>query len=229
LFERRRSYDRRRLLADAARAQRKGKLRKAIALYGRVLEVEPGNPDLHRRLAPLLARARRTAEAWESYRRAADTLVRLGFVERAIGVYREATQHLAREDRLWLALADLEMRRGRPTDAVAALRAGRAHLRSRADRPRAIRLLERARELDASHFEAGFDLVGLLLRAGQRARARALLEELALRASASELRRVRARQFRAAPGPRFAWQWLAAALGAGRRAAARGRRSPARR
>jgi tetratricopeptide (TPR) repeat protein len=215
LFSRRPHYDRLRILADAARAQRKGRRKKAIALYRQVLEFEPENPDLHRKLAPLLARTRRPAEAWASYRRAVEGLVRLGFVERAIGVYREAAGFLPREAEVWLGLAGLEAQRGRRTDAVQALLAGSRRLRSRRDRPGAIRLLARARALDPACFAAGFDLSGLLARSGQRGRSLALLDELAARAAGRDLRRVRARQLRLAPGPRATWRWLAALAGSG--------------
>jgi len=69
VFARRAHYGRLRILGDAARAQRKGRRKKAITLYRQVLEHEPENPDLHRKLAPLLARTRKPAEAWASYRR----------------------------------------------------------------------------------------------------------------------------------------------------------------
>jgi tetratricopeptide (TPR) repeat protein len=222
LFARRAHYDRLRILGDAARAQRKGRRKKAIALYRQVLECEPENPDLHRKLAPLLARTRKPDEAWASYRRAVEGLVRLGFVERAIGVYREAAGFLPREEGVWLGLAGLEAKRGRRADALQALLAGRRQLRSRKDRPRAIRLLARARELVPACFEASFDLAGLLARSGQRARSIFLLNELAASASGRELRRVRARQLRISPGPRAAWRWLVAfAAGSGARPPAR--------
>ncbi len=208
MFGRNRHYDRVRILAAATRAQRKGRRKKAIALYRQVLEFEPENPDLHRKLAPLLARTRKRAEAWASYRRAAEGLVRLGFVDRAIGVFREASGYLPREEEVWLGLADLEAKRGRRADALQALLAGRSHLRSRADRTRAIRLLARARALDPSCFEASFDLAGLLARSGHRARSLSLLNELATRARGKDLRRVRARQLRVSPGLRAAWRWL---------------------
>lgn len=213
MFGRRAHYDRLRILGDAARAQRKGRRKKAIALYRQVLEFEPENPDLHRKIAPLLARTRRHPEAWASYRQAAAGLIRLGFLDRAIGVYREAAGHMPRQEEVWLELAELETRRGRRADALQMLLAGRRQLRSRADRPRAIRLLLRARELDPSCFEASFDLAGLLAKVGHRARSLVLLNSLAVRASGTELRRVRARQLFRSPGPRTAWRWLVSIAG----------------
>ena len=212
LFGRKRRYNRSRLLGDAARAQRKGKLRKAVKLYREVLAAEPGNVDIERKLAPLLARAGKRAEAWASYRRAAEGLARQGLLESAIGVYREGAEQLPREGALWLALAELELKRGRRADAVQALRTGARGLRKRADRPQAIRLLERAHQLDPASFEVSFELAARLARVGKRRRALGLLEELATKKHGPMLRRVRAQQLRIAPGPRTAWRWLRAAL-----------------
>jgi tetratricopeptide (TPR) repeat protein len=208
LFGRKRRYDRSRLLADAATAQRKGKLRKAAGCYREILAVEPGNVDIERKLAPLLAKTGQRADAWASYRRSAQGLAQHGFVDRAIGVYREAAQHLPREGALWLALAELELKRGRRADAVEALTQGARALRSRKERPQALRLLERAHELDPGAFEVGFELAGRLAQAGKRERALALLDALAVNRNGRLLRRVRGRQAYLAPGPRNAWRWI---------------------
>ena len=208
MFGRKRGYDRAQLLSDAARAQRKRKYGKAIALYRRVLAREPGNGDIHRRLAPLLAQTKQRTESARSYRRAAEELLRQGFVERAIGVYREATHHIPREGEVWMALADLEVSRGRRVDALQALWAGRRQLRARAERPQAIKLLERAHELEPADLVVSFELAGLLVRSRQRPRARAVLERLAAATHGHELQRVRARQLWLFPGPRTAWRWL---------------------
>ncbi|MEN8159138.1 MAG: tetratricopeptide repeat protein [Myxococcota bacterium] len=206
MLGRKRGYDRARLLAEAARAQRRGKLRKAVSLYRDVLRAEPRNADVHRRIAPLLARRGEREAAVASYRRAAAGLEERGFVERAIGVYREAAGQLPRESAVWLALAELELKRGRRPDAVAALLDGRSKLRARRARPGAIRLLERAYEIAPDDFEAGFDLTALLARTGQRDRALALLDGLAEGRRGPALRRVRARQLNLAPGPGTAWR-----------------------
>ena len=210
MFARNRRYDRARLLAEATRARQKGKAQKAVALYREILGAEPGNVDVHRRLAPLLARTRRHEEAWTSYRRAAEGLEQQGFVERAIGVYREAAHHMPRESAAWLAIAELELKRGRRADAVEALTLGARTLRSRKERPQALRLLERAHELDPGAFEVSFELAGRLAQAGKRERALKLLDTLAVNRNGRLLRRVRGRQVYLAPGPRNAWRWIQA-------------------
>ena len=210
MFGRKRRYDRSKLLADAASAQRKGKLRKAAALYREVLAVEPGNVDLERKLAPLLAKTKQREEAWASYRRAAEGLAGHGMLDQAVGVYRECAQLLPRQGELWLALANLEAKRGRKADAVKALLAGAGKLRGRKERAVAIRLLERARELEPGDFEVSFELAGRLARVGKRERALQLLDQLAARKRGRMLRRVRRRQLFLAPGPGTAWRWIQA-------------------
>ena len=203
-------YDRSRLLNDAARARKKGKRQKAISLYREVLAKERDNPDLHRRIAPLLAETKQPAEAWASYRRAADAFVKKGFVEQALGVLREASVRLPREPEVWVAISDLEIGRRRPVDAHKVLLEGRRNFRSKTDRSQAVLLLLRARKIAPRDFVTNFDLAGLFAKAGARNRARSILEEVASWTRGRQLRRIRARQFALSPAPGTAWRWLRA-------------------
>jgi tetratricopeptide (TPR) repeat protein len=212
-LDRSKPYDRNRLLAEAARARTKGKQKKALALLETVLKHEPSNADLHRRIAPLRAGARRMADSWSSYQIAVASLVKAGFVDQAVGVLREAATNLGRERALWEQLAEAEEQRGRPIDAHKALLEGRALFRSRRDRPEAIRLLLRARKLAPSHFEANFDLAGLLGCTGAREPASRILIELAARARGAELRRTRRRQLILSPTPGAFWRFLRSLAG----------------
>ena len=74
---------------------------------------------------------------------------------------------------------------GARSTRIEALLEGRARFRSRRDRPEAIRLLLRARQLAPGHFEANFDLAGLLGAPGRASRAARILVELAARARGS--------------------------------------------
>ena len=211
-LRRKRSYDRTRLLDRAMKATRRRRHKRAVALYREVLAVDPNDLQVHRKIAPLLARTRQPADAWESYRRVAGQLSQQGFVEQAIGVYREACVHLSQEHRLWLALADLEVKRGRPVDAVNALIDGSRRLRSRRTRGDALTLLQHARKIQPNAFEPNYQLAGLLARIGARDRALRILQELAPRARGRNLRRVRWRLFFLSPTPAAAWRWLAASV-----------------
>ncbi len=209
---RNKQYDRTRILAAAAKARKRRRYQKSLELYQRVLEVEPENPDVLRRVAPLLARTRQPAEAWATYRRAAERLVEQGFVDQAIGVYREASSYLPTEVGVWQALADLELERKRPADAVNTLLEGRQHFRSKRLRRQCIDLLIRARKIAPSHFKVNFDLAGQLAKAGARERAVRVLEGLLPHAQRGQRRRIRARLFWISPAPGTAWRWLRAVL-----------------
>jgi thioredoxin-like negative regulator of GroEL len=211
LLSRKTSYDRNRIMQNAARAREKGKSKKALSLYRRVLEIEPENSDLHRKVAPLFAQTKQLSEAKSSYMRAVSALVREGFAEQATGLYREALNYMPRDVDLWAALADLQIKRRQQPDAVKTLLDGRRHFRGRQNRPHAIRLLLRACEVEPHHFDATVDLAGLLAKSpGGRRRAFDLLERLAARTRGGRLRRIRGRQFWLAPGFRSAGRWLRA-------------------
>lgn len=210
LISRKQSYDRTRLLDQATRARKRGRHKKAVDLYQQVLSVEPRNADLHRKVAPLLARTKKPEESLKSYRYAADELIRGGFIEQAIGIYREAVHNLPPQRDLFIAISDLELERGRRPDAIGALLDGRKRFRHRRDRSEAILLLLRVRKIDRNHLNATLDLATLLAKSGHRDHAIRLLDEQAGRRRGPTLRRVRARHFRLAPGFGTGWRWLQA-------------------
>ncbi len=203
-----RRYDRKRILETAARAATKRRHREAITCYRRVLVAEPQNPEIHRRIAPLLARTHQPFDAWLSFRSAARALLRQGHEDRARGLYQEAVRHLPRNVEACLALARLEQKRGRPRRAFETLVAGSRRLRGRRDRPRAIHLLQIAVEIEPRDTQAALELARLLHRARRPEEARILLEGLAERAEGPERRRVCGTLLRLFPSPTSAWRWL---------------------
>src|SRR5262245_65542210 len=87
-------YDRSRLIETAARAVSTGRLAQAIALYRWVLAFEPTNPEIHLKLAPLLARRRARFDAWKSFQSAARACASQGYADRALAIYRQAAAAL---------------------------------------------------------------------------------------------------------------------------------------
>ncbi len=214
IFGRKLAYDRRRILADAARAKSRNKRSRAIALYRWVLAVEPANPDIHAQLAPLLAASGQDYDAWCSFRIAAAAQpTRAG----GIAAYREATQFLPREIQAWQRLAQLLVKGNNKAAAVDALLEGSRQFDVAALRPRAISLLRSARTVEPWHFECVFELARHLARLDQHAEAAMLLEGLIERCDNSRsLRRIRGAQLRMDCSPVAVWRWLRAALQAGR-------------
>lgn len=212
-FRRNQRYDRSRLLRKAAGARKKGRRKKAIDLYRKVLAVEPEDAQIHRKIAPLLAETKQRDDAWRSYQLAAERLRVQGFVDQAIGVLREAARYLPDEPNLWRTLSQLELERHRSADAVSALLEGAGHLRSRRTRDAALSLLMAARKIEPDAFEPNLALGRLLVRCGAHDRGVRLLEQLADRTVGTQRRAVRALLFRISPTPAAAWRWLRAVRG----------------
>lgn len=205
-------YDRAKLLRAAAKAQEKKQRRKAIALYRQVLTLEPGNAELHAKLAPLLARTRQRFDALLSVREAGSALMRDGKTAEAIGMYREATTLMPREPELWVSLSRLLRQHRTPREAIDVLRAGRKQMRGRRHRAEAIYLLRQAREIEAWHLDVVLDLASLLAKSRQREEAMALIAGLRSRVRGTGLRPVCKLRFQLSPTPANAWRWLRAAM-----------------
>jgi len=94
LIRRRTDYDRKWLLAEAEKARIRGRRRRAISLYRRILAAEPHDPTLHARVAPLLAAAGKRFDAWQSYRQAAQVHLKNQNKEESLALYRDATKTL---------------------------------------------------------------------------------------------------------------------------------------
>jgi tetratricopeptide (TPR) repeat protein len=214
LLARERPYDRRRILDRAAKARRGGsrrKIRRAIALYREVLQREPDDPDLHRKLAELLARDGDVAGATASYRFACEAYSKRGFDDRTIGVLRDAVERIPRVADFWLELGRLELERGRRVDAVAVLARGRRQFRHRRRRASALKLLRAASKIDPRDLEIGLDYALQLARNGQKRRALEVLDRLPV-ARRGALRRVRGRQLRVDFGLASLGRYLRAVL-----------------
>jgi len=210
-WRRRPTYDRRRILEEASREQARGRRRRAIDRYRRVLAVEPGNVDVHRRIAPLLAEDGQAFDAWLSFRAVAQTHQRRKELSEARDAWRRAAEALPDRLDAWLAVSRTERRLGREAAAFEALLAGRGRMRGARRRPEAIHLLRQARELRPWDPEVVIDLARLLARSRQRAEAESLLAQLAERSPRETRRRVRRVHWRIAPSLGNAWLWLRAA------------------
>ena len=212
IFRREAQYDRRKLLASAAKARKRGKAKRAIEYYRRVLEAEPHDAEVHRKVAPLLARVGQHQAALDSFSQAMQGLLRAGFDEHALGVCMEAAGIYPQKAELWEAIAGLRMKASKASDAVSALVEGRRHLRRRKDLPNAIRLLARAHEIDPENPKVAIDLSRLLKRAGERAKATAVLAKLDASPGSRGLRSVRLARLRNDPSLGSALLWLRAVL-----------------
>jgi tetratricopeptide (TPR) repeat protein len=212
LFAKAKPYDRSECLAEADRLRAKGKVKKAIAEYRKVLEHQPNDPVVHGKVAPLFAQARLREEALKSFAAAVHGYEKLAFQDKALALCLQAVELYPREADLWETSARLYAERGMRADAIHLLRKSQRYFRGRRKRATAIRLLGRALEIVPFDVGTRLDLAGLLRREGQTTEARALLEQLVERVSGAELRRVRGALFIISPTPAAWWRWFRAAL-----------------
>jgi tetratricopeptide (TPR) repeat protein len=206
------TYDRSKTQARAAKAEARGRKKRAIAEYRRLLEHEPENTVWLGKLAALLARSKHPEEALQKFAVCAEGYEKQGFDEKALAVYRQAAGLLPKQVELWSQIARLHVKRGHAPDAIRALLEGRAKLKKKTLRASAVRLLREALKIEPWHFAAALDLARLLAKDDSRAEARRLCEGLCQRVRGRELRIARAALFRVAPSWAAAWRWLRAAL-----------------
>ncbi|MFQ5441172.1 MAG: tetratricopeptide repeat protein [Thermodesulfobacteriota bacterium] len=212
LFKGRKSHSRTEILETAGKAQARGKRRKAIAEYQKILKVDPDDYVVHGKIAPLLAGSRRFSDAWSSFEASGQGYIQRGFVAQALSVYTQATRHMPGVRDAWEAVIRLQLERGQEADAVKTALTGQRNFRTSALRPDAIRLLRKAWEISPWHYDVTVELARLLSKTGEKKEALRLLIGLAERARGRKLRQVRALILRISPTTGSLWRWLRASF-----------------
>lgn len=203
------SYNRADKLDAAARATRRGRKGRAIAEYSKVLTLDPGDFDVHAKVAPLLAQKGRYDEAWTSYTSAAEGFHARGFTDRAIGIYRQAGRCIPGKTEPWESVVRLQMEKGLKADAVNTLVDAAERFKGRKMRPGRIKLLRRAFDVAPWHPDVTFTLAASLAKSGSPAESLKLFNGLAERTTGREHSRVRLAILLRFPSPGNAWRWAA--------------------
>jgi tetratricopeptide (TPR) repeat protein len=201
-------YDRSTALEAGDRARAKGKHKVAIAEYRKVLDADPDDAAVHTRIAPLLVRVGQHDDALKSFERAAEVYEKKGFTEKALAVRVQAAQAFPKQVELWEQVSQIHLDAGRKADAFRALIRGRMQQRGRAEREKAVALLQRALNIDDSHVMATLDLAHLLAQLGRKEEARPLLGRMGERTSGRLRRRIRWMQFKLWPSASRFWIWM---------------------
>jgi tetratricopeptide (TPR) repeat protein len=198
------------LLSEAHRARNKGRDRAAIRLYRRILIENPDNLEVALRVAPMLAYAGESFEAWQLYRRVALEYIRAKKFTECLAVYRDACRFVPFEFDAWRLCAELQLKMKRPDGAFETLVDGRMNFGSPRSRAQAIALLTRAREIEPWDDDLLLDLATLYAANDQADLALEMLSTLSCRVGGAMLRRVRLLQLRLTPSFRFVYLWLRA-------------------
>ena len=218
LFSRRIVYDRKRLLERAERAEKRRRVRRAIVLYRQLLAAEPRNPELHERLAPLLAHRGRIDEAWESFGLAIEAREQAGQDAEAEALAHEAAKALPAHLAACRRSARAALVHQHPRAALEVLWKGAQRLgRRRRTRGQAILLLTDAREIEAWSVPVVLKLGQLLAKEGRPGEALFLLDQLESRVRGEKLRDVRGLICRIEPSLRHGWAWFRSARAVRRR------------
>jgi tetratricopeptide (TPR) repeat protein len=196
------------LLTEAHRARNRGRERAAIRLYRRILVENPSNLEVAIRVAPMLAYAGETFEAWQLYRRVALEYVRKKKYTECLAVYREACRFVPSEFEAWRLCAELQLKMNRTDGAFETLVDGRMNFGGPHTRAQAIALLTRAREIEPWDDHLLLDLAKLYTANDQADLALELLSTLSCRVGGPMLRRVRLLQFRLTLSSRYLYLWV---------------------
>jgi tetratricopeptide (TPR) repeat protein len=159
------SADRRKLLADADKAARRGRFGKAVDIYRQLSRAAPADLNVRQRLADALDRDGRAAEAAELFAGLADLYWKSGHRSRAVATIRRAIRIRPRSPRLVFRLAAWMLEQGHPADARDQLLAA-SSLEVNAET--AAEALERCVSL-GRHFASDADVHDALARLAERA------------------------------------------------------------
>ncbi|MDT8317787.1 MAG: hypothetical protein RQ824_07340 [bacterium] len=196
------------LMAKAGRARARGRKKKAIAIYRRLLVGTPDDVDIHAKLAPLLAARKQRREAAKSFNLAAESYISKGFDVKAIAVYKHAVRYFPTETGLWLNIARLQIGRHNKAEAVTTLLNGSAHFRKPPLRSREAKLLKAILSVSPWHPYATIALAKNMLKTSKMNEAIVLLRGLEKRTKGKYLRRARWALFRTQATPANLWRWV---------------------
>lgn len=168
LFGHRANYDRAGILRRAERFRSRGRVKRAIREYERVLAVDPEDIEVHTKVAQLYIRARRKDQAKASLKRVIEWNEKEGFVDREIAMLRVAQELDRRDLTVYLRLAELYLGKEVTGDALRLLEGARKAFRRKRFFKEAIAVEEKILSIAPDDFRAQVSFVRLLRRAGRR-------------------------------------------------------------
>jgi pilus assembly protein FimV len=161
-------YDRTGILRKAERFRSRGRVKRAIREYERVLAVDPEDIEVHTKVAQLYIRARRNDQAKASLNRVIEWNEKEGFVDKAIAMLRVAQELDRRDVTVYLRLAELYLGKEVAGDALRLLEGARRAFRRKRFRKEAIAVEEKILSIAPDDFQAQVSFVRLLWRVGRK-------------------------------------------------------------
>jgi len=163
---------REKLLASAQKYLQKGQVAKAIKDYQKLVQADPRDVRNRQKLAELLGRDKKVAEALEEYEAVARHYADSGFYLKAIAVYKQMQKlDPARVD-IYHRLAELNEKQGLVGNALAEYRNLVAHFEKQGNVSEAIEVLRKMRELEPENLNILVKIAETHARAGGQEKAR---------------------------------------------------------
>ncbi len=210
------SYDRSEIFRKAEEYRLRGRIRKAIREYERVLAVDPQDIEVHSRVAPLYIKAGRKGPAKASLWRTIAYYEKLGFADKSIAMLRLALTVDPGDLSAYLRLADLHLDKAHTVDALKVLEEARRAFRSRRFLRQATAVENKILTFAPDDFRAQVSLVRLLWRAGKRREAGERLwrmeSDWARRRNRKRWRKTRRLMCRHAPSLSSCWGYCVSLL-----------------
>ncbi len=169
------SYDRSDILRKAEDYRSRGRIRKAIREYERILAVDPQDVETHAKAAPLYIRIDRRDKAKVSLRKVVAAYEKQGFVDKAIAMLRLALKLDRRDLGARLHLADLYIAMNLTGNALKILARARRTFRGKRFLKEALAIEGKMLCIAPDDFRAQVSMVRLLCRAGRGDEGRARL------------------------------------------------------
>ncbi len=199
------SYDRGDSLRKAEEYRSRGRIKKAIREYEKVLGVDPQDIEAHAKAAPLYIRIGRKDKAKASLRKVVAGYEKQGFVDKAIAMLRLALKLDRRDLGARLYLADLYLGKGLKGNALRLLQRARRTFRGKRFVKEALAVEGKILCIAPEDFRAQVSMVRLLFKAGRECEGKDRLWRMeaqwALKGNSKNWRKARWLLFRHAPSP----------------------------
>lgn len=203
------SYDRGEILRIAEKYRSKGRIRRAVREYEKILSVDRRDNDVHARIAPLYIRLGRKDKARDSLRQVISWYEKQGFKEKAIAMLRLTLTVDRRNLGAYLHLAALYLGKDHAGDARNVLDMARKVFRGKKYRKEALAVEEKILSLAPDDFPTQVSFVRLLWKAGKRQdmldRLQRMEEEWARRGNKKNWRKTRLLLCRYSPSLSTGW------------------------
>jgi len=161
------AYNRNELFRRGDQFRSRGRNKKAIKEFEKILAVDPKDIDVHAKLAPLYQKVGRTAEAKTSLNLVTDEYHRKGFEEKEIAVLKIILKVDTHDLKTYFQLVNLYIQKGLKSDALSTLGDGRRAFRKKKFLQEAIAIERRILTIEPEDFSALVLLVKHLWKSGE--------------------------------------------------------------